>query len=177
MKEVDTFCCFFICFLPNMVYHRAFLYRSVLCICIYKQIYTNSVCRLQSAFSVKGSLPPPNCKRSLYKQRKNKTKKTEAHPELMTASPSGSVSDWTVEWRRCDVRDVTAWIPFTPQGVGIFHLQLLFCWISYLQPELQMCPMGLWTLMTFPSTPHSPPPMRVGPVSKAGSSHPLLVFL
>ena len=87
MKEVDTFFVVFffaVCFLPKMVYHRAFsffLYRSVLCICIYKQIYTNNICRLQSAFSVKGFiaplplLSPLNSKQSLYKQSDYTVKK------------------------------------------------------------------------------------------------------
>lgn len=46
---VNTFFVRLFFFWPKMVYHRAFLYRSVLCICIYKQIYTN-ICRLQCVF-------------------------------------------------------------------------------------------------------------------------------
>ena len=85
MKEVDTF---FVVFFSLFVFcqrwcttERFFLYRSVLCICIYKQIYTNNICRLQSAFSVKGFiaplpfLSPLNSKQSLYKQSDYTVKK------------------------------------------------------------------------------------------------------
>lgn len=69
MKEVDTFFLAFLSFfrrsffLPKMVVPQSvsfFLYRSVLCICIYKQIYTNDICRLQSVISVKGSYTRPS---------------------------------------------------------------------------------------------------------------------
>lgn len=62
MKEVDSLGIFFGNFFLFLFFAKdgvpqsiIFLYRSVLCICIYKQIYTNNVSGLSSAFSVKGS--------------------------------------------------------------------------------------------------------------------------
>lgn len=115
MKEVGTFkgciCLFF--FWPKMVYHRDFFCTgcSVLCICIYKQIYPNNICRLQSASSVKGSNHHlhHSTASNLYickvtKIWKTKTKKlTEAYLDMISVSPSYGASDWTAERCRCDI--------------------------------------------------------------------------
>lgn len=153
------FCFVFVCFffLPKMVYHRVFLYRSVLCICIYKQIYTNNICRLQSVSSVKGSYPPHHSTASnLYisKVTKQLKKNQRKQKHILGLQPFESASDWTAEWRRCDLIKCYH-LDSNPTKVRVCHLQLSSCWISYLQPELRVCSVGWQTLMTSHSPLHT----------------------
>lgn len=171
MKEVDTFWGVFLCmfvfffvifcfllvfFLPKMVYHRVFLYRSVLCICIYKQIYTNNICRLQCVFCERFISPPPlNSKQSLYKQSDLTIKKNQSKQKhILGLQPFESASDWTAEWRRCDLIKCYH-LDSNHTKVRVCHLQLPSCWISYLQPKLPVCSVGWQTLMTSHSPLHT----------------------